>query len=123
MLDSCVTPFVEPWRPAASIPGGDELCPAFVPTFSFSFWRARKREATCKYACVVVPQDEMRSSSDHSFFRYLRMTPATFDYLLGEEARFARKKRSYRSLIRHSISLKECLIITLRFLATGVSHR
>ena len=72
----------------------------------------------------LVLFDEMRSSSDHSsFFRYLRMTPATFDYLLGEVARFARQKRSYRSLIRHSISLKECLIITLRFLATGVSHR
>ena len=40
--------------------------------------------------------DEMRSSSDRvSFFRYLRMTPATFDYLLGEVARFARQKRSY----------------------------
>ena len=72
----------------------------------------------------LVLFEEMRSSEDHSsFFKYVRMTPRTFDFLLSEIDRVARQRRRYRSLIRYNLTTKECLVITLRFLATGASQR
>lgn len=66
---------------------------------------------------------EMRALDHPSHFKYLRMTPSTFDYLLQKIGPVMKHRRRYRSTIRPNLSNFECLVITLRFLATGASQR
>ncbi|KAK3910077.1 Protein ALP1-like [Frankliniella fusca] len=59
----------------------------------------------------------MRQSDPEEFYRFLRMTPACFDWLLNKVQPYIQKKSN-----RVSVSAGERLAVTLRYLASGDSQ-
>ena len=76
----------------------------------------KKRKQQGEYANLVR---EMQLVDHKSFFKYFRMSPATFEKLL----RFVAPKIVKSSQKREAVSPAERLSVRLRYLATGDSHQ
>ena len=76
----------------------------------------QKRKQQGEYANLVR---EMQLGDHESFFKYFRMSPATFEILL----RLVAPKIIKSSEKREAVSPAERLSVTLRYLATGDSHQ
>ena len=69
-----------------------------------------------KYGLYHILTDELRLFDKEYFFRFVRMTPQRFEYLLSLVGPHLQRTTTR---MREPISLAERLVLTLRFLASG----
>ena len=84
------------------------------------FWRRgifKKRE---KYSEYFTLYQELRNTDREFHYRYLRMSKERFDHLLELIREKITKKDT---VLRKAISAEERLVITIRYLASGMSQQ